>query len=524
MQPAHRPSEEHARDALSRVRREGRWWWVHVWHARRIWRWAAVVGLALFVLLVLLRQPLGDWVMKVPRTTQLLAQGDQALAAGRLSAPDGRGARELFGAALALDGDRPEAREGLARTGMAALARARAQAQAGELEAAETSLALARELQVPQTEVAAIARVLRDRRAAAMGHERLLQEAGRALAEGRLADDERAALPLFARVLALWPDNLEALEGREDALTDLLHNSREAAVQGELGTAARQLVQARGFDAGHADLPASEAALATALDERLARAAREQRRGQWERAAVSLQSVLAVAPDEPRAREAVDALGTALLARSQRLGGDFELAAAQRDIDLAATLGASAAAAGFAEQQLRRARSARDALDAGAGDRMGSARAARALQPLLARMEEAEQQGRFISPPGENAYDALRAAQAVAPRDPRVRRAAARLVPATRHCFDDGLRQNRVEAAGNCLQAWQTLAPGDAGLELARRRLAQRWLAVGSEHLGRGDLAYATRAADQAGFWFPSLVELKPFQERLQQARISIAP
>lgn len=524
MEPAHRPSGEHARDALSRVRREGRWWWVHARHARRIWRWAAVGGLLLFVLLVLLRQPLGDWVMKTPRTTQLLAQGEQALAAGRLSAADGSGARERFVAALALDSDRPEAREGLARTGLAALARARAQIGAGELEAAEASLALARQLQVPQPGTAAVERLLRDRRAAAVGRQALLQQAEKALAEGRLADGQTAALPLFARVLALWPDNLQALEGREDALTDLLLQSRAAAGRGELDAAARQLAQARGFDAGHADLPASEAALATALDDRLARAARERRRGQWERAAASLQSVLSVAPDDSRAQEARDALGSALLARSQRLGGDFELAAAQRDIELARTLGVATAAALFAEQQLQRARAARDALEASAGERAGSPRATRAVQPLLARMEEAEREGRFINPPGENAFDALRAAQAVAPRDPRVRRAAARLLPATRQCFDDGLRQNRVEAAGNCLQAWQTLAPGDTALEPARRRLAQRWLAVGSERLGRGDVAFATRAAGQAAFWFPALSELPPFEERLQAARNSIAP
>lgn len=524
MKPAHRSSEEPARDALSRVRREGRWWWVHARQARRIWRWAAVGGLALFMLLVLLRQPLGDWVMKSPRTTQLLAQGDQALAAGRLSAADGSGARELFTTALALDGDRPEGREGLARTGLAALARARAQTLAGELEAAEASLALARELQVPQPEAAAVARLLRDRRAAAVGHEALLRQAGQALVAGRLADGEAAALPLFARVLTLWPDNLEALEGREDALTDLLQQSRNAAAEGELEVAARQLAQARGFDAGHADLPASEAALATALDERLARAARERRRGQWERAAASLQSVLAVVPEDARALEARDTLGSALLARSQRLGGDFELAAAQRDIELARALGMATPAVVLAEQQRQRARAARDALAASAGERAGSPRATRALQPLLAKMQEAEREGRFISPPGDNAFDALRAAQAVAPRDPRVRRAAARLLPATRQCFADGLRQNRVEAAGNCLQAWQTLAPGDAALEPARRRLAQRWLAIGSERLGRGDVAFASRAAEQAGFWFPALGELPPFEQRLQAARLSIAP
>lgn len=521
MDPAHRPPDGHARDALYRVRREGRWWWVHVLHARRIWRWALLAAVIVFVLLVTLRQPLGDWVMKTPRTEQLLAQAEQALLAGQLSQPDGQGARELFQAALALDGDRTEAREGLSRTADAALHRARQLAEEGDTDAAAQSLLLARELQVPEAEAAAVQRLLRDRRAVAVGRDAVLLKAGRALAAGVLVDGDEAALPSYASVLALWPDNLAALEGREDALSDLLQQARQAAADGDLQAAAALLQQARRFDAGHAELPSSEEALAMAVDARLARAARERRRGQWELAAVSLQSVLAVSPEEPRAMEARDRLGRDLLSRSERTGNDFQLAAAQRDIALAQSLGARPAMIEQAQQRLQRARVARDALQAGNGEAPGSRRAERALQPLLQQIADAEREGRFITPPGDNAYDALRAAQAVSPRDARVRSAAARLLPASRRCFDDALRQNRVEAAGNCLQAWQTLAPGESGIESARRRLAQRWIAVGSERLGRGDMAFAARAAEQAAVWFAALPELPAFEERLRQARIS---
>ena len=46
--------EDAAQAALRRVRREGRWWWVQAWHARRIWRWALLAAAAVFLLLVLL--------------------------------------------------------------------------------------------------------------------------------------------------------------------------------------------------------------------------------------------------------------------------------------------------------------------------------------------------------------------------------------------------------------------------------------------------------------------------------------
>jgi hypothetical protein len=122
----------------------------------------------------------------------------------------------------------------------------------------------------------------------------------------------------------------------------------------------------------------------------------------------------------------------------------------------------------------------------------------RTLQRLLARLDDAEDAGQFLEPPGRSAYDALREAQGVAPQDPRVRAAAQRLLPASRQCFEDRLRENRVLAAGACLDAWQALGPGSQGVAQARQRLAQRWLAIGSERLGRGDAAFARMALQQA--------------------------
>ncbi|WP_401730412.1 hypothetical protein [Stenotrophomonas muris] len=513
-EPPHRPhGAEHP--ALDRVRREGRWWWLQARHARRVWRWALLAALAVFVLLVLLRKPLADWFWDEPQIEQLLAEGDRALAAGRLSDADGSGARERYQAVLALDGDRPQARQGLANTGAAALQQARDRLHAGDLDGSAQALALARELQVPQGEADAVARQLQARRSAGAGIGALLAQARNAFAAGRLDDGDSSALPLFQRILALQPDNLPALEGREDALSDLLLQARTLAGRGELAEAAAILRRARQFDAGHADLPASEEALARAVDQRLRQAQRALQRQQLDAAAQGFLAVLAVAADDPNAQRGREQALQAVVVRSQTSADDFQFDAAQRDAALAAELGASQAIRQQLAQRLQRARQAQQALQQPA---ITTAQRERQLRDHLRKIERAERAGQWISPPGHSAFDALREAQSLAPRDTRVKAAAARLLPASRRCFDDNLRQNRVQAAGACLQAWQTLSPTAAGLPSARLRLAQRWLAIGSERLGNGDLAFAAHAAEQARLLQPDLAELPAFEDRLRRA------
>lgn len=513
-EPPHRPhGAEHP--ALDRVRREGRWWWLQARHARRVWRWALLAALAVFVLLVLLRKPLADWFWDEPQIEQLLAEGDRALAAGRLSDADGSGARERYQAVLALDGDRPQARQGLANTGAAALQQARDRLHAGDLDGSAQALALARELQVPQGEADAVARQLQARRSAGAGIGALLAQARNAFAAGRLDDGDSSALPLFQRILALQPDNLPALEGREDALSDLLLQARTLAGRGELAEAAAILRRARQFDAGHADLPASEEALARAVDQRLQQAQRALQRQQLDAAAQGFLAVLAVAADDPNAQRGREQALQAVVVRSQTSADDFQFDAAQRDAALAAELGASQAIRQQLAQRLQRARQAQQALQQPA---ISTVQRERQLRDHLRKIERAERAGQWISPPGHSAFDALREAQSLAPRDTRVKAAAARLLPASRRCFDDNLRQNRVQAAGACLQAWQTLSPTAAGLPSARLRLAQRWLAIGSERLGNGDLAFAAHAAEQARLLQPDLAELPAFEDRLRRA------
>jgi hypothetical protein len=489
------PHDDAAHAALRRMRREGRWWWVQARHARRVWRWALLVAAAVFILLVLFRAPLATWFWNEPQVEQLLDRGDRALAQGRLSASDGTGAREWYLAALALDSDRPQARAGLARTAQAALQQARVALRQDDLDGAQRALLLARELQVPQREADAVGQALLAHRQAGAGLGVLLGRAEAALQAGRLDGSADSALPLFQQVLALDPNHLRALEGREDALAELLKQARTDAAAGDVARAAPLVRQARGFDAGHVDLPATEAALNGALERRLVQGQRALRARRLEAAASDFQAVLAAQPDDGTAQQGLQQTQDAWLVEAVRRAGDFRFAAAEQAVAQAQALGATPRAQAQARRAIAQARQAEHALKTPSAPR---AERERRLQGLLARFDDAQAQGRILTPPGDSAYDTLREAQTLAPQDPRVRAAADRLLPATRDCFEERLRVNHVQAAGACLDAWQALFPRDGALGGARQRLAQRWLAIGSEQLGRGDVAFARMALQRA--------------------------
>lgn len=480
---------------------------------RRLWIGVAVATALLVIAVVAFRRPLAQWLWPDTRIQQLLAQGERALAQGRLTAADGSGARESFQAALALDSDRSEAGEGLARTGLAALAQGRQALARGDIESARRALALAELLQVPRAQSDALAQALRRYQAARAGLDELVARARQAHAAGQLDGDPGSALPLYQRVLDLAPERLDALEGREDALQDLLQQARRALARGDLAVAAAQVRAACGYDPGHADLPASEAALHDAVQQRLRRADTRLRQGRLAQAEEDLQLVTQLRPDEPAVAREGERLAAAYAAEATRLAGEFEFADAEAALARARVWSPEGASVRAAEQAIARARQAQ-----APPDTLSPAARAKKLRPLLARIEAAEAKQHWLTPPGESAFDALREAQALAPHDARVGQAAARLVPQTRACFEEALRANRVRGAQSCLDAWQALAVRDAGLADARRRLAQRWIAVGSERLGAGDAAFASEAVRQARRLDPRTPELADFQARVRTA------
>jgi len=465
------------------------------------------------MLVLLGRGPLGDRLWPRARVHELAAQGADALARGRLSAADGSGARELFEAALAMDPDRSQARSGLAQVATAALARAREDLAADRLAAAHRHLQLARELSAPREQAEAVAARLREREAALAGLEGLIARADAAQAQGLLEGRDEAALPLYARVLELQPSHAQALRGRDDALATLLDQAREDLRRGELAAAAAAIASARRYDPGHVDLPDTQARLTEELDALRARAEADLQRGRIEAAVAAWQRLQALDPDDADVATGLQRAAQAHAAHATRLAADFRFLDAGRALARADALAPGAPAVAAAQVAVERAQRRHQAMQAPAtaGERAR-------LPELLRQAGEAEARGDLLSPPGESAYDRLRAAQALAPRDAQVRRALARLLPSARDCFDRALSANNLALARRCLDARDTLGEQPRALAAAQRRLALRWLAIGDERLAAGEMQPASAALAAAGAIDPGVPGLAAFEQRLRTA------
>lgn len=486
------------------------------------WRWILAVLLLVVVLLLVLRQPLANWLWPQTRAERLHEQAARALAEGRLTAADGTGARELYSAALALDPDRTDARAGLDRVGQAALAQARAAISRRQFPQAHEALQLAEELTVPRAQVDALREQLRRNEAASVGIDELLKLAAAARASGRLEGSD-GALPLYQRVLELEPDNTQALEGREDTLSDLLQHARSRLDAGDLAGASVVVRRVQQADAGHVELPDALAALARAAENRRGQANRELRRGQLGKALENYGAALLVNPEDGEALNGVQAVATAHARRSERHAADYRFNEAESELrqarSIAGTSAAQNPAIAQAQEHLARARQSQ---------RKGTAAPPTASQrtrvaQLLADAAEAQARGDLLTPPGDSAYDKLRAARAIAPHDPRVHAASARLVPAAAQCFSDALRANRLVRAGGCLDARRALEGETAVVRENRRELARRWLALGDQRLGAGELQGARAALEAARTLDPAAEGLAAFAERLRTALLAPA-
>ena len=485
--------------------------------AKRAARVLAVSLLVVLLIGLLLRGAIGEWLWPAQRAQQLQVQAQAALDAGRLSAADGSGARELFEAALALQPDQVEARAGLGRVAGAALAQAQAHADAGRIAHARIALRLANELQAPRVRLDAMERRLTDLEADGDRIARFLERADAARQAGHLDGSDDAALSLYQRVVQLQPRHQAALEGREDALADLLAPAPAALQAGDIVSVADLIRRAEHFDPGHAALPPLRAELGRAVESERRRIDTLLHKDDLA-AAASICLMLHAAGRASETDACATVLPGRLLQRAGERAADFDFASAGASIEQARGLGADPAALAATQVRLQRA-----IREAGRLARTASTpRTRERVSWLLAQAEQAGQRGNWLAPPGESAWDHLRQARALAPGDPRVMAAVQAMLPAARRCNAEGLRDNHLGRAQACLEVWQQLAPADAAIMIARRRLGERWLAMGAQRLADGDVDGARAALLRARGLQPGLAGVEELAGRIQRASVGM--
>lgn len=381
-------------------------------------------------------------------------------------------------------------------------------------------------------------------------------EAERALAQGRLsAADGSGARELFEAAIAMDPDRVAARQGLAQVALAALAQARAALAEDRFADAHRLLALARELSVPRAQ--ADELALAlrrreaahAGIDGIQARAERAHAQGRLDDGAgAALPLYARVLELEPahagalRGRE--DALGELLAqARESLRAGDADhavrLVATARDydpahVDLTDTVARLMEETGLDGEGVERLLAGGAPVHAGGGAAAGSGaggHAAAAMDPaararrvavLLEEAEAARAAGRLFAADGESAVGRVAQARALDPEDPGVAAAAAGLLPAVRECHARAMRGNRLGNAATCLDARAALGDDAGELAIARRQLAERWLVVGDERLGAGEVGNARSALAAARRADPAVPGLADFELRVRAAAAAL--
>ncbi len=470
--------------------------------------------LVLLLVLVVGRSWISERLVPDPRMNRQLEKAQAALVAGKLSAPDGSGARELFESVLASDPDQMRAKQGLLAVRETAISRAQSALAAHKLALASENLALAAALSAPQVQLQPLQARLRDLREASSDKRGLL---ARATAAGV---DEDEALDLYREVLAVDADNAAAIEGRDLLLSSRLVRADRLFDAGKIPEA-RAIVEAViAEDPAHLDLPPLRARLGEALAASQARqaheleqAGRDENAGSFDRAAARYLRFSEGDPGFEQAREGLDRLSERMARRAQRQAADFQFRLAQASLEKARLWNSRSPAIAAAEKSIQLSRQAQARLL-----RPANRSERERLPTLLAEAEQAIGRGDFITPPGASAWDKLRVADAIAPRSKEVARLERELTAASARCFDQALDQGQLKRAQSCLEAYVVQEASPAA-EKARRRMAERWLGYAEERIGAGDFTEAQTALAHARHWQPKHPGLAGATTRLRTAQ-----
>jgi hypothetical protein len=491
-------------------------WGERGWFARLgRWRGWLLAAAIVVVLLLVGRGRISELLFPDPRLNRQLEQAQAALAKGVLTAPGGRGARELFEAVLAADPDQMTAQQGLVDVRNAAIIDAQRALDRRDTGRARDRLALAGELSAPAVMVQSLRARLHDQEEAEGSVPRLLQQA-----QAPGIDDARA-LALVARALQLEPANEQALDFRAELLSRRLVRADAAIGAGRIDEAQALVASVVSVDPGHLDLPPVQGRFGEALARRQAAAARalelaraDERAGRHDAAARRYLALRAQGAEEATVQAGLDRAAAAVALRAQREAADFRFRAADASLAQARSWSPGSEAVLVAELHVRQSHQADRRLrkPPGIAER-------RRVDEAVTQARAAMDRGEFLAPPGTSAWDRLRVAMSLAPADPSVRATQRELATRSASCFEASLAGNHLRRAQECLETRLALEPGRGAPAADRRRLADRWMAFAEERLGASDWPAADSAITSARRWEPGDPRVRDLAARLHRAR-----
>ncbi|MGE3104705.1 MAG: protein kinase, partial [Lysobacterales bacterium] len=412
-----------------------------------------------------------------------LEQAQAAVAAGRL-AEGSDSARSLYESVLRLDPDNSMARTGLQSVGAALLVQAEAALDRDDLVRARAIAGSARAVLGGGQALDTLERRLREREGQSERIGELLDAARAAQAAARW-DGPEGAIALYQRILVADADNAVASKGLRDVLEAMTVVAGAALDQGDLASARSLADRIASVSGDYASLPGLRARLAEAqalakqrIQQDLARADALLKQGALDQpdgnnALALYREVLRRDPDNLPAAAGIRQVVRALLAAVERALAAGDLEAARKHLDKARSL--DAGAAGLA-RLANRLRDAKERHEIAAERAQVDPQRQATVQKLLDEAALLSARGELIDPPGANAFDKYRSAQAIDPNNAEAKSGLDNLPDRAKVLFESAIGEQHHFAASSYLSVVGQLAPNDAALPTMRQRLAEAYL------------------------------------------------
>ncbi len=497
------------------------------------WRWIAVAVLAVVVVGAFAAWRNQDRLRALlPKTelNDLVARGQKALAEGKLVGTQGDSARELFQAALALDADNEQVRQGLSMVGERLVEQVRAALARNDFDKARSELATATDVLGGGAEVEELKNALHAAETRNTASEDLLQRADAAFESGILLGDKGASA-LYQKVLEADATNSLALNGLKKVGGAVAQQARDAIAAGNIELANQRVADLARLSPNHPAIPELRAALAQshendtqALDQLLTRAEAQQRSGKIggdDGAFALFQTVLRRDPNNVRAKAGMRKVAQALVAQANAALDASNPAQADSLLQQAESAVPDLPDLRTAKSRLREAR---EQLDIGKQISQVSPADQARIQQLLDGAEKAMAAGDLILPPGDSAFDQYRAVLRIDGNNAKAFAGLNRISSRAKELFEQAISANKPNKAHSYIEAIAESDPGDASIPALRERLANVFIDQAELQVKQGTRAEAMRAFDSARELSPNNPRLAALEAKLQSMPASATP